>query len=146
MEHCCYLLESHTDPHKAFVGYTNKAPQHRLEQHNCSKAGGAKPTQRHRPWRLVAVVSGFASKQDALEFEYGWQRANVPMRVMSGVLSRKGLWRSKHAYSALYARTRHLASGANKPAWFLRVLDEMMVVPQWAGMDLDLVVKLASVV
>ena len=57
------------DPRRRYVGYTD-GPARRLRQHNWELPGGAEPTRKHRPWVLVAIVSGFPSKITALAFEW----------------------------------------------------------------------------
>lgn len=73
----CYLLVSRSSERRSagqtYVGFTIDPPR-RLKQHNGDlKYGGAKRTMRHRPWEMVAVVHGFASKTQALQFEWAWQ-------------------------------------------------------------------------
>lgn len=73
----CYLLVSRSSEPKSagrtYVGFTIDPPR-RLKQHNGDlKYGGAKRTMRHRPWEMVGVVHGFASKTQALQFEWAWQ-------------------------------------------------------------------------
>ena len=62
-----------------YVGYSRE-PRRRLRQHNGLLPGGAAP-RAGRPWRLVLVVSGFASQTAALEFESAWQRPHASRLV-----------------------------------------------------------------
>jgi predicted GIY-YIG superfamily endonuclease len=129
-EHFCYLLRSETRPKKGYIGYA-LSPLARLEQHNGTRTGGAAPTRMNRPWEIVVVVGGFASRCDALCFEYAWQHPRTPVRTMAHVLRLKGLWKMKGAYAQLRALTKNLASGDSMPAWSLRVLEIMMGMPAW---------------
>jgi len=93
---CCYLLTPVEDGTGArtYIGYTVD-PLRRLRQHNGDlKSGGAKRTQRWRPWRIVCVVMGFPSRFSALSFEFAWQRphrglktreAMEPFKFVSGL-------------------------------------------------------------
>lgn len=53
-----------------YIGFTLDVPR-RVRQHNGEITGGAKRTARHRPWKPVVFVTGFASRTAALQFE--WQ-------------------------------------------------------------------------
>lgn len=70
----CYLVVS-LDPLKkgrSYVGFTNDPPR-RLAQHNGVIANGARYTSLMRPCDMILIVSGFASKTQALQFEWAWQ-------------------------------------------------------------------------
>jgi predicted GIY-YIG superfamily endonuclease len=75
--HYCYLLRSVRDPQRTYVGYARNV-QARLDAHNGKRPGGAKATRSHRPWRVAAIVSGFASEHAALCFEYAWHFPQKP--------------------------------------------------------------------
>lgn len=45
-------------------------PKRRLRQHNTSPTAGAVRTRTGRPWALVLEVHGFASRTEALKFEW----------------------------------------------------------------------------
>lgn len=72
----CYLLVSQS-PHarsrnRTYIGFTVN-PARRIRQHNGElKGAGARRTVFHRPWKMVAVVHGFACKIQALAFEWAW--------------------------------------------------------------------------
>lgn len=71
----CYLLVSHASSRapRTYIGFTVN-PSRRLKQHNgLIKCGGAYRTKKHRPWYNVAVIHGFISKTQALQFEWAWQ-------------------------------------------------------------------------
>ena len=53
----------------------------RLRQHNGELAGGATQTARHRPWRVVLTITGFHTRQQALQFEFAWRRVHRRMRA-----------------------------------------------------------------
>jgi len=72
----CYLLRSLDPDHplKTYIGFTTH-PARRIRQHNgILKNGGARRTRRSgRPWTFCCIIGGFASKYDALSFEWHWQ-------------------------------------------------------------------------
>ncbi len=66
--HMCYMLKS--EVHKRFyIGYTVDF-RRRLRQHNGEIKGGAKRTQKDRPWTPVCLIKGFYEASSALRFEY----------------------------------------------------------------------------
>lgn len=70
-DHCCYILKS-TVANKIYVGYTVNFKR-RLRKHNGEIKGGAKRTQRFRPWVPVCVIKGFYDSSSALRFEWKLQ-------------------------------------------------------------------------
>lgn len=68
----CYLLLS-TDERHTYIGATTDVTR-RLRQHNGEISGGARATQKYRPWEIVCVVSGFREWREALSFEYRWKK------------------------------------------------------------------------
>lgn len=70
----CYLLRSlHPQhPRSTYVGFTVN-PLRRIRQHNGEIQGGAYKTKGRRPWTFVALVHGFATQSEALQFEWAWQ-------------------------------------------------------------------------
>jgi predicted GIY-YIG superfamily endonuclease len=70
-DHQCYILKS-TVSNRIYIGYTVDFP-HRLRQHNGEITGGAKKTQKWRPWYPICTIQGFYEKSSALRFEYRLQ-------------------------------------------------------------------------
>ncbi len=86
---CVYLLTPSVPDashgRRTYVGFTVN-PARRLRQHNRELVGGAVRTGRlHLKWTLVAVVSGFATKQDALVFEWAWQHPSKSRKTREAV-------------------------------------------------------------
>tara|TARA_B100000965_G_scaffold54395_1_gene40880 strand:- start:123 stop:473 length:351 start_codon:yes stop_codon:yes gene_type:complete len=65
----CYLLAS---GNRTYIGITNNLGR-RIRQHNQELAGGAKYT-RGRKWRVVCYVGYFATKSEAMRFEWRYKR------------------------------------------------------------------------
>ena len=55
-------------------------PVRRLRQHNGEISGGADQTRGRGPWTVVYLVSGFRTRQEALQFEYAWRRVHTHQR------------------------------------------------------------------
>ncbi|KAI9091307.1 hypothetical protein DFS34DRAFT_330705 [Phlyctochytrium arcticum] len=110
----CYLLSSEKPGcRNTYVGSTPD-PMRRLRQHNGEIQGGAKKTERNRPWLMVAVVHGFPNKYAALQFEWAWQKPHL----------------SRHfrvAYPGAYVGARSESTITAK----LRVLLDMLLVDPW---------------
>jgi len=68
----CYLLRSATG-RRTYTGVTIDL-RRRLQQHNGLLPGGARATRMDRPWTVLCATSGFASKGDALRFEWRLKR------------------------------------------------------------------------
>ena len=78
-------------------------PVKRLRKHNGELAGGAKYTLRKgKGWEHVCLISGFHTKQQALQFE--WASKHIPPRNVGGleqrvkklyILLNKSQWTSK---------------------------------------------------
>jgi len=70
-DHGCYILRS-AGSNKVYIGYTMDFTR-RILQHNGELAGGAKKTQKNRPWYPICVIKGFYESSAALRFEYRLQ-------------------------------------------------------------------------
>ena len=83
MEWVCYVLMSLCPQTRmrTYVGATCNLKR-RMRQHNGLIAGGAKSTRRSRPWRLIAFVSGFSSRQQCLSFEYRVKRLRACAHIV----------------------------------------------------------------
>jgi hypothetical protein len=78
-------------------------PVKRLRKHNGELAGGAKYTlSKGKGWEHVCLISGFHTKQQALQFE--WASKHIPPRNVGGleqrvkklyILLNKSQWTSK---------------------------------------------------
>ena len=115
---------------KFYFGFTTNPAQHRLRQHNGELPGGAGPTKRGRPWRLVFTVTGFTSKLAALAFENACQHPSAPPGRMLMSRKRKGLMGFRRMFAA--ARALGLRRGSTAaPAWGRRVLQSILTLPMW---------------
>lgn len=69
-----------------YVGMSNNVHK-RLRQHNKEIKGGAKyTTSKSSNWKHVCIITGFKTKQNALQFE--WALKHVPPRNKGGIESR----------------------------------------------------------
>ncbi|RKO93358.1 hypothetical protein BDK51DRAFT_8745, partial [Blyttiomyces helicus] len=111
----CYLLTSlkKTCKNHAYVGSTPN-PLRRIRQHNGEIKGGAKKTERKRPWDMVLVVHGFPNKYAALQFEWAWQNPQ----------------RSRHFKQHFPGEYKGTRTEQMLPVK-LRVLSAMLHLPQW---------------
>ena len=113
-----------------YVGYTRE-PCRRLRQHNGLLPGGAAP-RAGRPWQLVLVVSGFASRTAALEFESAWQRPHAS-RLVSRVWNAMGFGRCSGSTS-VRVRLEALCVLLEHEHWMARPLAMHVlcrVAPAW---------------
>ena len=69
-----YLL--HNSFGRTYVGSTIRGVERRVKQHNGDLSGGARQTERGRPWSLCCIISGFRTRQESLQFEYAWRRVH----------------------------------------------------------------------
>lgn len=75
-DHMCYVLKS-LSSRRIYVGYTIDFNR-RLRQHNGEIVGGAKKTEKARPWTPVCKIKGFYDKSSALRFEWRIQHSKKP--------------------------------------------------------------------
>ena len=80
----CYLLQSVRNHRRTYIGFTMD-PRRRLRQHNGEIKGGARKTDRWKPWNMVLCVWGFPGKVLALQFEYAWQHPSLSRHVKDKV-------------------------------------------------------------
>jgi structure-specific endonuclease subunit SLX1 len=66
---CCYCLLS--EQQTTYVGFTVDL-ERRLRQHNRELTGGARATH-GKSWKRILSVTGFPTKQSALQFEWKWK-------------------------------------------------------------------------
>lgn len=68
-----YILQSTSATHRTYVGCTINLA-HRVRQHNGELSGGAKQTERGRPWKIICEITGFRTHNEALKFEFALRR------------------------------------------------------------------------
>jgi predicted GIY-YIG superfamily endonuclease len=73
-----YLIKNELG--RTYVGCTIRGVSKRLRQHNGEISGGADQTRGRGPWTVVYLVSGFRTRQEALQFEYAWRRVHTHQR------------------------------------------------------------------
>lgn len=125
----CYLLASQsTKPrskNRTYIGFTVN-PSRRLRQHNGDlRYGGACRTKAHRPWATVAVIHGFISKTQALQFEWAWQHPARSLTLRTHA-NRPGALPTP--------KSRYTVRGA------LSTLAALVSVPPWARCPLSLTI------
>jgi predicted GIY-YIG superfamily endonuclease len=87
-----YCLATCYEPIATYVGATVDRDR-RLKQHNAGReAGGAKRTAaRPGEWYRLCFVSGFASKHEALSFEWHWKHFSKKVKGDPLTRRQKGL-------------------------------------------------------
>jgi predicted GIY-YIG superfamily endonuclease len=88
-EWCAYVLGS-SNSRRTYVGMTND-PSRRIRQHNGELSGGARRTRTGRPWRFLAVVSGFGTMSQAMQAEWRLKRT----RSVGKALATSDRWTSR---------------------------------------------------
>ncbi|GAA5865159.1 hypothetical protein JCM3774_002155 [Rhodotorula dairenensis] len=76
--YACYLLKSYHPKrlNQTYIGSTPDPPR-RYRQHMGETVGGAFKTRLARPWEMEAIVYGFPTKLQALQFEWAWQNPHA---------------------------------------------------------------------
>ncbi|BGP57872.1 hypothetical protein JCM8202_001774 [Rhodotorula sphaerocarpa] len=76
--YACYLLKSYHPKrlNQTYIGSTPDPPR-RWRQHMGETVGGAFKTRLARPWEMEAIVYGFPTKLQALQFEWAWQNPHA---------------------------------------------------------------------
>lgn len=74
-----YVLRSDATA-ATYVGITTDL-ERRVDQHNGAVRGGARSTQRGRPWRVAATWGPFPSRGEALRVEHRVKRRRGQARV-----------------------------------------------------------------
>ena len=64
----CYLLQSERDAKQTYIGCTSDVHK-RIQQHNGLPGGGTIAPLQFHPWKLVATLSGFRDRTEALRYE-----------------------------------------------------------------------------
>ena len=106
---CVYLLQSTVRARRTYVGCTTCTVRRRLRQHNGELSGGAKQTETARPWTVRIIVTGFRSRQEALQFEFAWRRVHRRGRHAYSVVGRRNSLR-KLCEMTRWSRNAPLAS------------------------------------
>lgn len=125
--HCCYILESLSKRGKTYIGYSVN-PFHRLRQHNGEISGGAYKTRKHRPWRLICYIAGFATQHEALQFEW---RLQHPFK---GLHKKK----SKKTYPGIFLPGHEVTLKAGRSvAGILYRLSQSSCLKKWTNNAID---------
>jgi predicted GIY-YIG superfamily endonuclease len=121
--HTCYVLESR-DGRLTYVGYTNSILR-RIRQHNGIISGGAKYTSRCRPWNVLAIVCGFQTKTQGLQFEYAMKHVREARHC-------RGVTRRRRALETLLWKDRWTSKSCDSCTVPLRVyvFDERISPPE----------------
>ena len=79
--YCCYILIHCPGGHRTYCGSTNNLKR-RLRQHNGELKGGARYTTKFgkQCWKLLASVSGFHGRSQALSFEWAMKHSRTARR------------------------------------------------------------------
>lgn len=107
----CYILRNNNEKYKnrTYNGFTNNIKR-RIRQHNGIIKGGAKYTCRYRidenSWQIIAIVSGFPDKINALQCE----------------------WRIKHPDNKKRRKNKY-----NTPSGRIMGLNEVLKLNKWTN-------------
>ncbi|BGP27229.1 structure-specific endonuclease subunit SLX1 [Rhodotorula toruloides] len=143
--YACYLLKSYNvkRPHMTYIGSTPDPPR-RFKQHMGERIGGALKTRFGRPWEMEAIVHGFPSKLQALQFEWCWQnpessrllrRPAPPPNADPPVAPKKRKTTSTAPSKTIPVFPRRVLSHRALPR--IQVLQYMLTVPPWSRFDLS---------
>ncbi|KWU43394.1 hypothetical protein RHOSPDRAFT_13615, partial [Rhodotorula sp. JG-1b] len=115
--YACYLLKSYNPKrlNQTYIGSTPDPPR-RWRQHMGETVGGAFKTRLARPWEMEAIVYGFPTKLQALQFEWAWQ--------------------NPHASRLLHAVPFPRTAASNRGQTRIQVLQYMLTVPPWRSFNL----------
>ncbi|GAA6056955.1 hypothetical protein JCM3770_001985 [Rhodotorula araucariae] len=127
--YACYLLRSFA-PRRGgtYIGSTPDPPR-RWKQHMGLVKGGAFKTRLGRPWEMEAIVHGFPSKLQALQFEWAWQNPHASRLLHRPCRSAAD---PGDKPQALFRR----AALSNRPLSKIQVLMYMLTVPPWRAFGL----------
>ncbi|BGP34933.1 Slx4p interacting protein [Rhodotorula toruloides] len=146
--YACYLLKSYNvkRPNMTYIGSTPDPPR-RFKQHMGDRIGGAIQTRFGRPWEMEAIVHGFPSKLQALQFEWCWQnpessrllRQSAPpdadADADSSLAPKKRKTTSTAPPKTVPQFPRRVMSHHAVPR--IQILQYMLTVPPWSRFDLS---------
>ncbi|KAK4329729.1 Structure-specific endonuclease subunit SLX1 [Rhodotorula toruloides] len=147
--YACYLLKSYNvkRPNMTYIGSTPDPPR-RFKQHMGDRIGGALQTRFGRPWEMEAIVHGFPSKLQALQFEWCWQnpessrllRQPAPPPDLNPDADPSLAPKKRKTTSTAPPKTvpqfpRRVMSHRALPR--IQVLQYMLTVPPWSRFDLS---------
>jgi len=112
MSFFAYLLAAADNPAKHNYKGSTQDFSVRLLQHNGHLPDGANSTVSHRPWILVAVVSGFTTREGAMAFEYAWQFPT--QSPLPATITERGLWPYKYYLARAREACRELGTWRNQ--------------------------------
>lgn len=137
MSFFAYLLAAANNPAKHNYKGSTQDFSVRLLQHNGHLPDGADSTVSHRPWILVAVVSGFTTREDAMAFEYAWQFPTQP--PLPATMTERGLWPYKFYLASARAACRELGTWRNQQptAYALMILRCLLALEENAALSVQ---------
>lgn len=128
----CYVLSSLKQP-RTYIGFTVN-PSRRIQQHNGEiQTGGAVRTSRNRPWIMLAIVHGFVTTSQALQFEWAWQNPGKTrcIRLHAAEFSAQPLRPKRPRFP--------------NAAYQISQLATLLAVPPWARCPLTITVLVSKV-
>lgn len=128
----CYLLSSLKRP-RTYIGFTVN-PARRIQQHNGERpTGGAVRTSVNRPWIMLAIVHGFITTGQALQFEWAWQNPGKTRCI------------KLHGAEFCAQPLRPKRPRFPTPAHQISQLATLLSVPPWARCPLTITVLVSKV-